>query len=108
MLPLRRRILIATCLVSLGLPVAARADEQLQYNRDIRPILNNTCFTCHGPAARKGGLRLDGREEAVKPAKSGERPIVAGKPDESELVRRIFSTAKGEQMPPPTAHKKFS
>ncbi len=106
MLPNLRHTLTALCLAPLALHSgAARADEPVQYNRDIRPILTNTCFKCHGPAARKGGLRLDLRDEAVKVARSGARPIVAGKPDESELVRRIFSKDKSEQMPPPTAHR---
>src|SRR5262245_29724251 len=86
------------------LDAAIRADE-VQYNRDIRPILVGACFKCHGPAAKKGGFRLDVREEATKAAKSKQTPIVAGKPDESELVRRIFSNDADEVMPPPTSHR---
>jgi hypothetical protein len=86
------------------LGLAARADESVQYNRDVRPILTNACFKCHGPAGRKGGFRLDVRETAVKPARSGAIPIKAGKPGESELVRRIFATDPDEAMPPPSTH----
>ncbi|MFN0109757.1 MAG: PSD1 and planctomycete cytochrome C domain-containing protein [Blastocatellia bacterium] len=79
----------------------------VSFNRDIRPVFSDTCFRCHGPDknARKAGLRLDVREEATKKSRSGATPIVPGKPDESEIVRRIFSTDKSEMMPPEDAHK---
>ncbi|MBI3408929.1 MAG: DUF1553 domain-containing protein [Planctomycetes bacterium] len=83
---------------------SACADEPIQFNRDIRPILTNACFKCHGPAARKAGFRLDLREEATKPAKSGATPIVAAKPEQSALVKRIFATDEDEAMPPPSSH----
>ena len=74
----------------------------IQYNRDIRPILSDTCFHCHGPDknTRKGKLRLDQREEAL-----ARKAFVPGRPDESELVKRLFSDDPEEQMPPPDAHK---
>ncbi len=81
-----------------------RADD-IQYNRDIRPILTDACFKCHGPAAKKGGFRLDVREDATAPAKSKKAPIVAGKSAESELIKRIFSDDADEIMPPPTSHR---
>lgn len=83
---------------------AARADD-VQYNRDIRPILTENCFKCHGPAAKKGGFRLDVREEALKPAKSKKAPIVEGKPGESEIIQRIFAKEADDVMPPPSSHK---
>src|SRR5439155_18433252 len=69
------------------------AQEKITYNRDVRPILSNNCFLCHGrdEKNRKAKLRLDGRESATKLGKTGRAPIVPGKPDESELVRRIFA-----------------
>src|SRR5437762_2451756 len=76
-----------------------------EYTRDVRPILTANCFKCHGPAAKKGGFRLDVREDATKPAKSGAKPIVEGKPGESELVKRIFSKDTDEVMPPTSSHK---
>ncbi len=84
---------------------ALQAADKLQYNRDVRPILADNCFKCHGPdsAARKAELRLDQRDVAL--AKGA---IVLGKPDESELVRRIFSGSAEEQMPPPSSHKKLT
>jgi len=77
-------------------------DAPLEYNRDIRPILTDTCFACHGPdsAARKGDYRLDRREDAI-----AKKIIVPGKPDESEALRRILSTDPEEVMPPPATKK---
>jgi hypothetical protein len=80
----------------------ARAGDKLEYNRDVRPILAENCFPCHGPdsAARKAGLRLDRRDDAVK-----SEAFVPGKPDESALVERIFSNEKSHVMPPPKTKK---
>jgi hypothetical protein len=79
----------------------------LRYNRDVRPILSDNCFACHGPdtANQKGGLRLDLRESALKPAKSGETALVPGDAAKSTLIARIESHDKDEVMPPPKAHK---
>src|SRR4051812_1954579 len=99
--PLRTLLVLAFFVV----PAHAFAQEKLEYNRDIRPILTDACFRCHGPAARKGGFRLDLREEATRPAKSKATPIIPGKPQLSELITRIFSTAEDEMMPPPASHK---
>ncbi len=90
--------------------VRAHQPASVSFNRDIRPIFSDTCFRCHGPDknARKAGLRLDIREEALRKTKSGIMPIVPGKPEESEIVRRIYATAQYEVMPPPDAHKELS
>ncbi len=87
--------------IATGRAVAA-ADAPLEYNRDIRPILIETCFACHGPdsAARKGDYRLDRRDDAI-----GKKVIVPGHPDESEALRRILSTDPDEVMPPPSTRK---
>jgi hypothetical protein len=83
------------------------AADAPDFSRDVRPILSQHCFKCHGPddKARKGGLRLDLRESAVKEAKSGSIALVPGKPDQSELITRIFSTDEDELMPPPAAKR---
>src|SRR5262245_23897625 len=71
---------------------------KLQYNRDIRPILADNCFACHGPdsAARKADLRLDKRDQAMSSS-----AIAPGKPEASELVNRILSDDEALLMPPP-------
>ena len=82
--------------------VAATAAHKISYNRDIRPVLSDNCFFCHGPDQnkRKGKLRLDVREEAI-----AKLAIVPGKPDESKLIQRIFTTDTDDLMPPPESHK---
>ncbi len=95
-------------LVLVGCVFAASAagavPERLTYNRDIRPILSDNCFACHGPDAknRQGDLRLDVREDAVAAG-----AIVPGEPRKSGLVERIVATDPDTVMPPPHAHKKL-
>src|SRR4051812_38981167 len=78
------------------------AAAPVEFNRDIRPILAANCLKCHGidDGARKAGLRLDVREGAVAALKHGEHAILPGKPDESELVRRVFNANPDDVMPP--------
>ena len=95
------------CLLLLQAASSADAAEPLKFNRDIRPILSEHCFQCHGPDnnTREAGLRLDDREQAIQPAESDEIAIVPGKPGSSELVRRIFSEDEDLVMPPPDFNK---
>lgn len=81
----------------------ASAAEPIDFNRDVRPILAENCFKCHGfdDQARKAGLRLDQADGALKPADSGLPAIIAGKPEESELIARLVATDPAERMPPP-------
>ena len=83
----------------IGLPAVATAGE-LSFNREIRPILADRCFNCHGAdeKSREADLRLDVPESATDPKLGA---IVPGKPDESELIYRIFETDPDEVMPPP-------
>jgi hypothetical protein len=83
----------------------AAAAEKVEFNRDVRPILADKCFFCHGPDAahREADLRLDIRDEAV-----ATQALVPGKPELSGVVARIFSTDDEELMPPPHANKKLS
>lgn len=78
------------------------AETPLEYNRDIRPILADNCFACHGAdsAARKGDLRLDQRDAAIEAGS-----IAPGKADESEMIARILSDDPDLQMPPPATKK---
>lgn len=95
-------------IVGLLLVAPAEAADRLGYNRDIRPILSDNCFGCHGPddGARKAGLRLDSPPLAA--ADSGLPAIVSGKPEASELVARILATDAEVVMPPPESHKTLS
>ena len=83
----------------LGATSVARTAEPVRYNRDIRPILSDKCFFCHGPDEKKreAKLRLDTREGALKSA------IVPGKPDKSELLRRVTTKDADDHMPPAKA-----
>ena len=84
-------------------PLAAASDAP-DFTREVRPLLSRHCFKCHGPddATRKGGLRLDLRESAMHPAKSGAIALVPGRVEDSELVKRILSPDEDEVMPPPS------
>src|SRR5947209_9751863 len=83
----------------------ARGEDAIEFNRDIRPILSENCFACHGPdsAARKADLRLDRRDEAIKA-----EAIAPGHPEKSGLVERIFSDERSQRMPPPKSGKKLT
>ena len=94
-------------LVVVSTAFTVDAADKLEYNRDIRPILSDTCFTCHGPDSRKreAGLRLDQREGGLKTLESGAVAIVPGKSAESELVKRLTSSDPDIKMPPPDSNK---
>jgi hypothetical protein len=87
--------------------------DKVDYNWDVRPILSQNCFQCHGndPKNRKAGLRLDigegGAYEKLED-EPGKRAIVPGNPGRSEMFRRITSTDPNYHMPPSGAHKSFS
>ncbi len=91
------------CLIGILVSPALRGADKVQFNRDIRPILSDKCFFCHGTDAnhRKGDLRLDVKESAFKPAKSGETAIVPGQPGKSALAARIDLTADDDDAMPP-------
>lgn len=98
--PLR---LLALALGFMGAGAVNAADTSpLEYNRDIRPILSENCFYCHGPDAnkREGKLRLDIRAEALK-----QQAFIPGDAAGSELIKRLFSKDEDEVMPPPEAHR---
>lgn len=88
--------------VSWSADSPATPSAKLEYNRDIRPILAENCFSCHGPdsASRKADLRLDKREMALV-----SHAIVPGNPDESEVLQRVISNDPEEMMPPPASKK---
>ncbi|MBI1318197.1 MAG: DUF1553 domain-containing protein [Candidatus Hydrogenedens sp.] len=95
-------------LVLILLPLVSDPAAAVDFEHDIRPILSDTCFRCHGPDenSRKAGLRLDIPDAALHP-EQGEPVIVAGHPDRSELLRRIESTDPDDLMPPPESGKEL-
>jgi hypothetical protein len=104
-LVVRRGIHGATLAVAAICAAGASAADPVGFNRDVRPILADVCWKCHGQGKQQAGLRLDRRESALAETESGSVPIVPGQPEQSELVRRIFSTDPDETMPPPNSHK---
>src|SRR5690349_16118118 len=85
-----------------GLSASAEEARAIDFDREIRPILSDRCYSCHGPdeEERQAELRLDIRDAIFRPGDSGRPAVVPGKPAESELIRRIKSTRKGLRMPP--------
>src|SRR5262245_15470334 len=71
----------------------------VEFNRDVRPILEGSCWKCHGAQKQLGGLRLDRREGAVGAGDSGQRAITPGRIAESELIRRVETKDGSERMP---------
>ena len=98
--------LCLSALLALTIRASAVVPDKPGYNRDIRPILSNNCFYCHGPDEKKreAKLRLDVRDNALAEHDSG-HAIVPGKPDDSELLKRILSHDKDDVMPPPKSKK---
>ena len=103
--PLLTRLALASALVLFlsSFATAQPALPTVDFNRDVRPILSNNCFACHGPddKERKADLRLDTREGIAA-------AVTPGKPDASELVKRVTSPDLGELMPPPKSGKVLS
>lgn len=99
--------MILGVLISLGWIQSSRADEAIDFGADIRPLLSNNCYSCHGPDEehRSGGFRLDLEASAFGEADSGEHPLVAGDVDASEIIARIMSTDPDVMMPPPDSNK---
>src|ERR1051326_991812 len=107
--------ILTTLLVRATLTVQARPAQKpagkppaapvLRYNRDIRPILAENCFPCHGPDKNKrmANLRLDRREEAMA------RGVLSpGQPQKSRLVTRIFAADEGQRMTPLSSHRQLT
>ena len=105
--PLLRRLF---SLVLAALSSASGSEPaRLEFNRDIRPILSENCFHCHGQDAnrREAKLRLDDRDDATR-ERNGRFAIAPGKPDDSELLIRLLSKDADEQMPPPSSNNNRS
>ncbi|MEC7567070.1 MAG: PSD1 and planctomycete cytochrome C domain-containing protein [Planctomycetota bacterium] len=98
---------IFTISLIMFLASTANAAEPISFNKQIRPILADRCFACHGPdsAQRVSDMRLDQQETIFMELPSGEFPIVRGKPSESELIHRILSEDADHKMPPTDSGK---
>src|SRR6188508_3397578 len=98
------RFCIAVLIVWYAAPPASAQPGKIDFNRDVRPILSNKCFACHGPdeKVRKGDLRLDTRAGAIANA------VVPGKPEASTLIERITSKDPEVAMPPVKSGKKLT
>ena len=91
--------------------LASAVDAPVDFNREVRPILSDRCYGCHGPDAdkgRKAGLRLDEFAGATKKLKSGDVAVVPGDVKQSALVQRILSDDAEDVMPPPELHRPLS
>ncbi len=102
-----RRSPLAMALIAAIATVRALAGEPapMRFDRDIRPLLSENCYACHGPGQQEAGLRLDSAEQATRELDSGSRAIVAGDPAASEMIARINATDPDVIMPPPHSRK---
>ncbi len=104
------RLVKATGLAgALAVGLARPGAVEIDFNRDIRPVLSGNCFQCHGPdaAKRKAGLRLDTRKGAIE-ARDGVRAIDPARLAKSELLARITATDPDTRMPPPEANSRLA
>lgn len=102
------RIGFPLALVCVLIPVHTRAEDgKLRFNRDVRPLLSEYCFHCHGPDAkgRKADLRLDTRDGATNQRKEGGVAVLPGRPEQSLLLQRMTHPESDEIMPPPETKK---
>lgn len=84
----------------IWLLLSSSAPDSVDFNAEVRPILNDRCMRCHGGVRKKSGLSFHFRDEALKPADSGLPAIVPGHPNRSELMRRVTHHDPDERMPP--------
>ena len=87
----RKKLLTVAALVALTIVLVhfTSSERLVDYSTDVKPIINSKCITCHGGVKAKGGFSLLFREDALAKTESGKYAIVPGKPDESEMIRRI-------------------
>jgi len=102
MLARPNRLPIRICLYLWAAVLSTLSAATIDFGRQVRPLLADRCFSCHGPdaAQRQAGLRLDNRDAATVPTASGRTPIKPGSPDSSELLLRVSSTNPATRMPP--------
>ena len=103
-------VLVAGHMVQVSGQQPTPASGRIDFNRDIRPILSDKCFACHGPDApnNKSKLRFDTEAHALADLGEGRRAIVRGHPEQSELVRRITAENESMRMPPVYSGRKLT
>src|SRR5687768_12972798 len=106
----RIALIVMSFLCSMRSSYCASPRPEIDFSRDIRPILSDKCFSCHGPDAeeRQAGLRLDRQESATHELDSGATAIVPHDAKRSALVGRIFADNAGERMPPAESRKSLT
>src|SRR5512138_1643845 len=99
----------SACILLLSVALAPARGAEVDFDRQVRPILSDNCFQCHGPdeQTREADLRLDTREGAFADL-GGRAAFVAGSIEDSEALRRIFSDDESERMPPPESKRTLS
>lgn len=105
------RFAVIVALTSLScIPTLVAADRKIEFNRDVRPILSNNCYLCHGPDKNQlqAGLRLDKRDDAITKLESGHTAIVPHDPTASYLLERVTSSNPDEKMPPADSGKSLT
>lgn len=99
----KRKILFASGFTLVAIAVVAfslfSSEQQIDFNSQVKPILNKKCIACHGGVKQQGGFSVLFREEALANTKSGKPAIIPGNPDSSEFIRRIKSNDPEERMP---------
>jgi hypothetical protein len=102
-LPFKSFFFLLFCISASFSSIAA-----VDFSRDIQPIFAEHCSNCHGPDKQKGGLNLTEQDSVLSELKSGNHPVIAGKPNQSELMRRLTTRDEDDLMPPPDKGKKLS
>ena len=110
------KLTIVLVVIPLVMAQATRAESpdsggtEIDFGRQIRPLLADNCFACHGPDedTREGGLRLDQREGVIAEADSGSTPIVPGEVEHSEVYARLITDDEDLRMPPPDSNKRLT
>src|SRR5882757_7588306 len=96
---MKRLLIIAIAFASVALAWMFYPSDEIDFNSEVKPIFNKKCIACHGGVRQRAGFSVLFRKEALAPTESGKPAIIPGKPDESELMRRITANDPEERMP---------
>ncbi len=96
----RHRIVRTVAVWAVGIATTSLLHAAVDFAKEVEPLLIKRCSECHGPDKQKGALRLDTRAAAMKSGESGKPALLPGKPDDSELIRRVTTSDPDDAMPP--------